>query len=152
MQSVDAHGFPLVISDVERPYFESAGAGRLVVQRCTACDYLRYPAGTHCPACGEPGATWTESKGRGRVYSCVIVHHSVRPQFQAPYAVGLVELDDLADVMEPRRMLRILTNIFESDGRTGLSTPVPDATPVEVFFEPLADGLGLPQFKLVAEP
>jgi uncharacterized protein len=152
MLTIDVHGFSLVISDLERPYFESAGIGQLVVQQCAECSLVRYPPGDRCPRCGSASARWQPNEGRGRVYSCVIVHHSVRPQFVAPYAVGLVELDQYAGVFGAAWVPRLLTNIFDGDGTTNLTKPAKDGTPVEVVFEPLANGLGLPQFKVAREP
>ena len=84
--------------------------------------------------------------------SCVIVNHSVRPQFVAPYAVGLVELDEYVGVFDTAWAPRLLTNILDTDGKTNLTKPVKDDTPVEVVFETLANGLGLPQFKVAREP
>jgi uncharacterized protein len=152
-QQVTWRGFSITIAALERPYFEAAAQGRLIVQSCSACGTVRYPVADRCPKCGSRDWDWREASGRGTVASCLVIEHSVRPeQLPAPYATGLVELDDFVnDLGDSEQPVRILTNIYQADGERFVEEPVPDGTPVEVFFEPMADGLAVPQFKLVEE-
>ena len=45
-------GFDIHVDDLERPYFEAAAEGRLIVQMCAECSIVRYPPSSRCPACG----------------------------------------------------------------------------------------------------
>src|SRR5688500_1822952 len=104
-------GFDIHVDDLERPYFEAAAEGRLILQVCAECEIARYPPSVRCPACGSPKATWRDTNGKGRVSACLIVEHGVRDAFPAPYAIGLVQLDDLAAQSDPKFVVRILSTI-----------------------------------------
>jgi uncharacterized OB-fold protein len=46
---------------VSAPFWESANAGQLVLQRCAACErFVWYPRAL-CPHCGSGELTWTPS-------------------------------------------------------------------------------------------
>jgi uncharacterized OB-fold protein len=99
-------------------------------------------------ACGSAKYVWQDTNGQGRVYSCLIVEHGVREAFPAPYAIGLVELDHIPPA-RPEYAVRILSMILEAgSGDATVRDPVPDGTPVEVCFRPLADGYALPHFRI----
>jgi len=150
--TVTWRGFDIQIAALERPYFEAAAQGRLIVQVCDECGTARYPVADRCPNCGSRDWDWQESAGRGTVHSCLVIEHSVRPeQLPAPYTTGLTELDDHVNDLRKggRQPVRILTNVYEPDGETFVAEPPPDGTPVEVFFEAIGDGFAVPQFKLV---
>lgn len=144
---IEYRGLQIQIDDLERPYFTAAAEGTLLVQECTQCAIVRYPPSARCLACASPQWKWRPSAGRGRVSACLIIEHGVRPEFEAPYAIGLVELDDIDVAHHPERAVRILSSIRTQDGGT-LTEPVPDGTPVEVEFEPLVEGFALPMFRL----
>jgi hypothetical protein len=86
--------------------------------------------------------------GAGRVYACVVVEHSVRDAFPAPYAIGLVGLADLESAVAQDDSVRLLSTILDKDGETPLTHPLPDGTPVEACFRPLGDRLALPEFRI----
>ena len=103
--------------------------GRLLAQRCTACQRLRHPPLPMCPRCRSLAWEPAELSGRGRVYSWILSHHPSEPDAE-PRVVVLVELDE---------GLRIVSN---------LRGPPADAAidlAVEVVFEE-TDGVTLPQF------
>lgn len=125
--------------ELSAPYWEAASEHRLVMQHCEECGYAGYPPLPRCPTCHGPLA-WKEVSGKGIVHSFTIVHHSVHPVTadSMPYALVAVELDEGP---------RMLTNLRESsleDLKVGAR--------VEVLFEDLAEGIGLPQFRLTGEP
>jgi uncharacterized OB-fold protein len=140
-------GFEIQVDDLERPYFAAAGAGRLIVQECGGCSLVRYPPSHRCAACGSAEWTWLETSGKGRVFSCLMVEHSVREDFPAPYAIGLVELDDLIEQAGGEHAVRILTTVLGT-GDVTLSDIVPDGTPVEAVFRPLSEGFAFPEFRV----
>lgn len=147
----DYRGLKIHVDEPERPYFEAAGEGRLTVQSCADCGIVRYPPSHRCVACGSGRCEWHDTSGKGRVSTCLIVEHGVREDFPAPYAIGLVELDDVR-AERPEYAVRILSMILEAgDGEATVTDPVPDGTPVEVSFRPLADGYALPVFRLTGQ-
>jgi uncharacterized OB-fold protein len=87
------HGLPLPRRDTDSEQFWSGlDEGRLCLPRCPACGTFRWPPGPVCPSCGELGAEWVTSEGRGEVFSWVVVHVALLDALadQLPYAVGLV--------------------------------------------------------------
>jgi uncharacterized protein len=75
-------------------WFEALNEGRLLIQRCTACGTLRYPAGPRCSACLSADWDSIEAAGEGTIHSFTITHYPQVPSFDYPLAVVLVELDE----------------------------------------------------------
>lgn len=72
------------ISSSNRPYFEAARAGRLVIQRCGRCDRYIFTPRDVCPQCLDSSSlTWEAATGTGHVHSWCIVH---RPHHESFYA------------------------------------------------------------------
>ena len=84
------------INDVNRPFWDGCGRGHLLVQRCSHCARLRYPAAVVCPNCLAPEAQWQPMSGRGQVFSFVVFHRAYHPAWEGkvPYTVALIELDE----------------------------------------------------------
>ena len=125
---------PIVNAD-SAPYWEGASRDQLLLQRCTACQTLRFFPRLLCTHCGSEQVEWVEASGRGAVHSFTIVHRAAFPEFQAqtPYVVALVDLEE-----GPRMM----TNIV---GEDALGVDIGET--VQVVFEPRgADGAKVPQF------
>lgn len=78
------------------PHWAAARAGRLAMQRCAACGYLRWPAARACPECLADGGEWTTLSGAGAIWSYAVYPVALHPAFegQCPYAVALVRLDE----------------------------------------------------------
>ncbi len=117
------------------PFWEASRRGELVIQHCEMCGgYQFYPRG-FCARCASARLTWSAARGTGRVYACTVVHRAPTPDFEqlTPYVVAVVELD------EGIRMVSRVVGCASDDVEVG--------TPVEVTFELLSDGLGLPVFR-----
>ena len=73
------------------------------LQRCTACDLLRYPPTTGLPLVQPSRRGLDAGRGRGTVHSYAEVHHPIQPAFKdhLPYLILIVELDTPA--RPPRR-------------------------------------------------
>jgi uncharacterized OB-fold protein len=117
------------------PYWEYAKRGELRVQRCSACQHLRFPPSNLCPRCLAEEHEWVRLSGRGAVYSFIVVHRPQHPAFQedAPYNVAIVELDE---------GIRLHGNVVGCPNdalRIGL--------PVEVVFDEVKEGVVLPKFR-----
>ncbi|MFF3848628.1 bifunctional MaoC family dehydratase N-terminal/OB-fold nucleic acid binding domain-containing protein [Streptomyces sp. NPDC002328] len=81
-----------VINRDNAGFWEGVREHRLLIQRCTACDTLRFPWLPGCNACGAQEWDTVEASGEGAVFSYVVMHHPPFPAFSPPYAVGLIEL------------------------------------------------------------
>jgi uncharacterized protein len=125
------------INDVNRPFWDGCRRGQLLVQRCTHCQRLRYPAAVVCPSCLAGEAEWQTMSGRGKVFSFVVFHRAYHPAWEGkvPYNVALIELDE-GPLM--------LSNVIGVDNAT-LAT----GFPVQAAFEPIDDSLAIPVFKPV---
>jgi uncharacterized OB-fold protein len=105
----------------------------LRVQRCRACRgyvFIPQPICTHCTA---DELEWVDSIGRGTLSSFTTVHRPPRPEFETPYTVAIVELEE---------GFHMLTNLVDCPAdalRIGL--------PVEVVFRAMSDEISLPMFR-----
>ena len=106
-------------------YFRHCAAGVFHLQRCAACELLRYPPTTACPWCSHPDAVWTPVDARGTVHSYAEVHHAIQPAFKdhLPYLILIVELDIQRGRPGADDALRIAGN---------LATPMGDLAPPEL--------------------
>ncbi|MBL7489411.1 OB-fold domain-containing protein [Frankia sp. AgB1.9] len=76
------------------PFWAGCDAGELRFQRCRACGRADLPPAEHCRECLSGDQAWEASAGLGTVYSWTVVHRPVTPDFAAPYAPVIVELDE----------------------------------------------------------
>ncbi|MGD9811317.1 MAG: Zn-ribbon domain-containing OB-fold protein [Sphingobium sp.] len=121
-----------------KPYWDAAREGRLVIQHCNQCSTKIMNPKQYCPACLSDDLGWSESSGRGTVYSYSIQKRSAASPFvdRVPYVVAVVRLDE---------GVQMLTNIV---GDSALSVQCGDA--VRVAFEPVAGSdITLPVFEKV---
>lgn len=99
---------PLPARDnVSSAYWDGCAAGKLLIQRCTACGAHQFYPRAMCTACaGEP--EWVESSGQGVVHTFTVLHQNKTPPWGAlgPYVVAMVELDE---------GVRMMTNIIDAE-------------------------------------
>ena len=114
-------------------FWEGVKAGRLLIQKCSACGALRQPPGPMCPHCLSLAWEAQESAGRGAVAAWIVSKHPTQPDAN-PRIVALI------DLAEGVRMISNLEGIDSSKVRLG--------TPVELFFAEV-NGQALPQFRPV---
>ncbi|EHK76514.1 hypothetical protein SM0020_18237 [Sinorhizobium meliloti CCNWSX0020] len=126
-------------NDINRPHWEAAAQGKLLVQRCASCGNTRFPAMSACPRCHSAESSWIECGGRGTIESFCIFHKAYWPGLKAaiPYTVLQVALPE---------GLSIITNLAGMSGHA----PRIGAT-VEAVFEKVADDLVLVRFKELPE-
>jgi uncharacterized protein len=93
------------------PFWEYAARGELRVQACGDCGEPRFPPRPCCPHCQSFASEWRPVSGRGRVWSYVVPHPPLLPEYaeQAPYNVVVVELED-----HPR--IRLVGNLVSHAG------------------------------------
>ena len=53
------------IDTLNKPFWDAAKQGRLVVQHCTACDDLHFPPGPVCPQCLSSDQDWQDVSAAG---------------------------------------------------------------------------------------
>lgn len=118
------------------PFFAAAARQRLVVRFCGRCERPIHLPKAFCPECHVDAGEWREVRGAGRVHTWTTVEHQVHPGHPTPYTVVVVELDDHPGV----RLLGSLPG--RADVEAGQA--------MEVWFEDLADGVVLPQWRPTA--
>ncbi len=86
---------PLVDPD-SADWWEGLRVGQIRLPRCQSCSRTWFPPSSGCPFCG--GTRWETvlCSGRGRLYSWVIVHRSLDPEYaqDVPYVIGTVRLEE----------------------------------------------------------
>lgn len=128
-------GIPPAVTEETAPFWDAAAAGRLVVERCTACGAESHPPRGICRACRSRAMTWVEITGPGTVYSFTVNHQRWLPDLEVPYAVVLVEFPDHAGV----RVVGRLRGCDPGDAAIGMT--------VAVGFEPGPGGFAIPSFE-----
>ena len=100
--------FPDVNDPATAPFWKGTQEGKVVVQACTKCGYIRWPPGPLCNECLSSDTEWKEISPTGTLWSYAVYHRAMNPRFkdEIPYTVALVELDD-----GPRMYGRLVANI-----------------------------------------
>jgi len=123
-------------NDLTSPFWDAARDGVLALQRCSGCARFHHPPLAYCPECHSNSFAFTPVSGRGTVYTYTIMRQARVVGFEdmVPYACLAVEIDEQPGVL-------VVGNLVEADpesARVGMR--------VEVRFEPLGEGMQLPQF------
>jgi uncharacterized OB-fold protein len=132
------------VDEVNEPFWEGARRGELRVQQCAETGRLIFPPRPMSPWSPHTEPTWTRVSGRGTIWSFVVPHPPLLPQFAAlaPYNVILVALDE-----DPR--VRLVGNLVRSAG-AAINEVDPRAieigAPVRVVFERVSDEFHLPRW------
>lgn len=97
----------------------------LVIQRCRDCQTLRHPPQATCPNCHSENREWVKVSGRGSLYTYIIVHQPVLPQWRedAPYNIVQVALEEAP-------YIRIVGNVVGVD-----NSQLKVGMPVEIVFD-----------------
>jgi len=123
---------PIRYQDYEQ-YWQGLEAGKPVLQKCGDCGAWCHVPQPICPKCLSLNKKWEAISGKGTVYSWVVYHQSPDPEFPAPYAVILVELE------EGMRFVGNLIDVHPDDIKVGMT--------VEVFVEELSEEFKRLNFK-----
>jgi uncharacterized OB-fold protein len=126
------------LDGVSRPFWEAAGQGRLLYQRCPACGHAQFYPRAACTACGAT-PEWAEASGRGSVHTFTVIRQiGARPfRERMPYVVAIIELE------EGVRMLGNVTDCPVEDVRIGM--------PVRAYAQPAEDGIAIPFWRPAQE-
>ncbi|ELP66983.1 Zn-ribbon domain-containing OB-fold protein [Streptomyces turgidiscabies] len=131
-----------VVDEDGAPFWEHAARGELRVQTCADCDEPRFPPRPCCPHCQSFASEWRQVSGRGRVWSYVVPHPPLLPDYAelAPYNVIVVELADA-----PR--IRLVGNLVTGPDAPLNSLP-PDRIRIGARVQVVFSSAGLPQWIL----
>ncbi|HLV97900.1 MAG TPA: Zn-ribbon domain-containing OB-fold protein [Ktedonobacterales bacterium] len=134
-----AEHIPVPMPDGDsKVFWEGVKQGKLLIQRCDACQrFIFYPRSI-CPHCFADTLSWVEAQGTGTIYSYTVVHRAFGPfAGQAPYMVAIVELAE---------GVRMMTRITGSEPNAGA---VRIGAAVRVVFVEADEDVTLPYFQLV---
>lgn len=126
---------PQPTSYLDEQFWAHCANGVLAFQCCSDCETWRHFPRFMCAKCGSDQWEWRESSGRGEIYTWTICYMPMSREFETifPYAVLVVEMEEGVRITAGLRDLA-----FEE---------LAINLPVEVTFEPLADGGRLPFFR-----
>ncbi len=140
---------PLLLPPIDpdaAPFWEGARQGELRMQKCAESGRLIFPPRPMSPWGPHSEPTWTTVSGRGTIWSYVVPHPPLLPQFAelAPYPVILVALDE-----DPT--IRLVGNLVASEN--GAINEVDPASieigaPVRVVFQRANEEIALPRWML----
>jgi uncharacterized OB-fold protein len=84
------------IDGPNRPFWDGANSGRLMLQRCLDCGTWRFPAARCCPSCRGERAEWQAASGRATLQSFCLFHKPYFDGFadEVPYNVIQVRLEE----------------------------------------------------------
>jgi uncharacterized OB-fold protein len=113
-------------------FWKAAAEHRLVAPRCNRTGRYFFPPERCVPGTDSTDWSYVESGGRGTVYTFSVVYRPMSPDFEVPYIVAVVDLD------EGCAMLTNIVDCLPDEIRVGM--------PVEVTFLDVEGG-SLPVFR-----
>ena len=57
------------VNPENKPYFDAAARGKLLIKKCNACGKNHFYPRALCPHCFSDKTEWLEAKGTGTVYT-----------------------------------------------------------------------------------
>jgi len=117
-----------------RAYWEGAGRGELVLQRCRDCGVVQHRPRGLCVTCLSSNIEHFVASGRGEIYTFSIVRQNQMPAFRdhLPYVVAYVALEEGP---------QILSHVVGCDPES-----VSIGMPVRAEFVATGEGRGVPRF------
>src|SRR5262245_15988207 len=74
-------------------FWAGAREHRLLIQRCAKCGHHQFYPRPYCLEC-QSEVEWVEASGLGTIYSMTTVRVQIGPEFNPPYRVAVVALDE----------------------------------------------------------
>jgi uncharacterized OB-fold protein len=81
------------------PYWEGCALGELRIIRCQDCGQAIVDAPRICWRCHGRDLRWEVATGGATLYSWTIVWRPQTPDFEVPYAVAIVTLDESVELV-----------------------------------------------------
>jgi uncharacterized OB-fold protein len=84
------------ITELNRPFWNGCNEGRLLIQRCAACERAVFYPRVCCPFCQHGELKWIQAAGRGKVISHTAVYRTHHDGFnaEAPYVFAAIALEE----------------------------------------------------------
>lgn len=100
-----------------RGYWEGAGRGELVLQRCADCTTVQHIPRAFCPTCMSSDVRSFVASGKGTVHTFTVTRQNQLPPFAAacPYVMAYVEVE------EGPRILTHIVGCDPSEVRIGMA-------------------------------
>jgi uncharacterized OB-fold protein len=90
-----ARSYPPRETEFTRRFWSALSERRFETTRCEDCTLPSFPPKPFCPHCWSRKIGWFALSGRGRLYSQTVIHAAPAAfRDEAPYRVGLVDLDE----------------------------------------------------------
>lgn len=116
------------------PLWQGFDKGELRIPTCKDCGKAHLPPGPFCPFCLSEDLDWPLASGDARLTTWVVERRKVMPEFDPPYTVGQVELEE---------GVRLVVSLAMEDLPRFKS-----GAPGRVSFHTTSDGRTLPIFRL----
>jgi uncharacterized protein len=133
-------------SPASEPFWAATKDGVLLIQCCQDTGRLIFPPRPRSPYGNRLPPRWTTVSGQGSIWSYVVPHPPLTPQFEAfsPYNVIVVALEE-------DQRVRLVGNLIAGPNEP-INSVDPESIhigePVEVVFgTPLDDGVRLPRWR-----
>ena len=126
------------VSGETKTFWDGCRQGKLLIQRCEACNRFQwYPRGI-CANCWAGDVRWVQASGKGTIWTFTVTNQNRTAGFvdDVPYVVALVELEE---------GVRMFCNIVECSPRE-----VSIGMQVEVTFTRATDQISIPVFRPLA--
>ncbi len=81
------------------PFWHAAEQRIFLLQQCNACQRFQFPPAGICRHCSATDLDMVPSAGLGAIYSMTTVYMTVSPNPTSPYSVGIVKLDEGAQLI-----------------------------------------------------
>ena len=130
----------VIPDELNKPFWDAANEGRLVIQNCKACNRLQHPPAPECGQCSSgDNLEWKEMTGWGRIYNYGVVYDTpVRLlQENQPFNLAVIMLEEDPGI----QMYSHLPGTPVDE--------VPVGASVEVVFEETANGQKVPEWRVV---
>ena len=121
-----------------QPFWDAAGRGELLIERCAECGHNVFPARGICARCRSRDMLEVVVDTPGRVYSFTVNHNPWFPGMEVPYVLVLVEFPDFPGI-------RVVGRLQTTD-----IAAVEIGATVRVGFEPGPGELSVPSFTMDA--
>lgn len=82
------------VTPLTEHFWRGGAAGRLLIQRCSACEFWLHPPGPVCRQCLSTDVAPAAVSGGGRIRTFTVNHQPWFPALPTPYAIAIVELDE----------------------------------------------------------
>ena len=119
---------PPSVNPENKPYFDAAAAGKLLLKFCNACNAFHHYPRALCPHCFSEKADWRDAKGSGTIHTYSVLRRGV-PE---PYCIAYVTLEE---------GVSMLTNLVDCE-----FDAVEIGMKVKVVFRPSEGGTAVPMF------